>query len=337
MAVDHLFEDADQRKRLRSLVLKIIVVVILLHVAAGIIAGIFVVARYFTASPAQFEIKKDIRLPAKEREHRMNMAEFDALTPKPSFNDQLASLRPTDFALPNLPKVPLDQMLPLDPSELIADSVASLVGTAGLGGGGAGVDGLGGSGGGLSFMGIQTNAKRIVLAFDVSKSVVNKMARSSTSMKDIKAETLRLIEAMPANSRFGIVQFTQNYQMFKEELVPASETNKQAARDWIEREWTEEGTLQKRGVVPNPEGLLGVLRAVDKLKPDALFLISDASFQNRTSGAIKTIPHREFEKYFQTRPENYPIHFIAFEAKPEDRKFWRRIASHTGGKFKEAN
>lgn len=337
MAVEPLLEDARQRKRLRGLILKIIIAVILLHIAAGVVAGFFVIARYFTQPPAQFEVKKDIRLPAKEREHRMNMAEFDAMTPKPSFTDQLSSLRPTDFALPDLPKLPLDKMLPLDPSEMVADAASSMVGTAGLGGGGEGAGGLGGSGTGLSFMGIQTDAKRILLAFDVSGSVVNKMSRSTTTMADLKAETLRLIDSMPANSRFGLVQFTQNYQLFRPELVPASESNKKEAREWVEREWTETGTLQKRGVVSNPEGVLGLLRAMDKLEPDAVFLISDASFQWRKGGGIEDVPTREIDKYIGSRPVDYPLHLIAFEAKPEDRKYWRRVTGRTGGKFKEAN
>jgi hypothetical protein len=336
MALETLLDDAGQKQQRRKLIISIILIVIGIHVLAAVGAGIFVVARYLTAPPAQFEVRKDVRLPAQEREHKMNMAEFDAMTPKPSFNDTLSSLRPTDFAMPDLPDVPMDQMLPLDPSALVSDAVSSLVGTAGMGAGGAGGAGMGGTGDGLSFMGIQTNARRILLVFDVSTSVVNKLKRSKMSMKDIKEETIRLIDKMPVNSRFGIVQFTQNYQFFRPELVPATDPNKEAARQWIDKEWTEAGSLPRRGsVVSNERGLVGLLEAAYKLEPDVIFLISDAGFFWRAGGGIEKIPYREFENVLRSG-ERIPIHLIAFEARTEDRNFWRRITRRTGGSFKEA-
>jgi len=338
MAVETLFEDASQNKKRRNLIITIVLIVIGVHVAAGIGAGIFVVARYLMAPPAQFEVKKDIRLPAKEREHKMNMAEFDAMTPKPSFNDALSSLRPTDFALPDLPDVPMDQMLPLDPSEIVADAASSLVGTAGLGGGGTGSGGLGGTGDGLSFMGIQTNAKRILLVFDVSTSVVNKLSKGKTSMADLKEETIRLLEKMPVNSRFGLVQFTQNYQFFREELLPATDPNKKAALEWINKEWTDAGTLPRRGnVVTNTRGLVGLLEKAYTLEPDTIFVISDGGFYWRAEGGVKKIPHREIEKVMGKGADKVPLHLIAFEAKNEDKTFWRRTSRRTGGTFKEAD
>ncbi|MGC1480097.1 MAG: hypothetical protein WA771_06315, partial [Chthoniobacterales bacterium] len=157
MALETLMEDAEQKRRLRKLLITILIGVVLLHVGFGVVAGVLVVARYLMPPPATFEVQRDIKIPAKEREHRMNMDAFDAMTPKPSFNDKMQSIQPTDFALPDLPKIPMDQMLPLDPSEIVSDQVSSMVGTAGLGGGGGqGGGGLGGEGSGVSFMGIQT-------------------------------------------------------------------------------------------------------------------------------------------------------------------------------------
>ena len=107
--------------RRRKLAVSVITMSVIIHVIAGIGAGIFIVAKYVLQPPAKFEVKKDIRLPAQEREHRMNLAEFDAMTPKPTFNEKLASLRPTKFSLPDLPKIPMDQMLPLDPASIVSD------------------------------------------------------------------------------------------------------------------------------------------------------------------------------------------------------------------------
>lgn len=340
MAVEALMEDLAQRGRRRKLILSIIVVVILFHVVAGIVAGIFVVARYFTVPPAQFVVQKDIRLPAKEREHKMNMAEFDANTPKPTFNDKLQSMRPSAFALPDLPKLPLDQMLPLDPSAIVSDAVSSMVGAAGMGSGGQGSGGLGGTGTGFSFFGIQSNAKRILLLFDVSTSVVNKANAAGIPLSKIREETLNTINALTPNSRFGMIQFTQNYKPFQTELVPATDQNKQTAKTWVEQEWVETGTMGAQGnkIVANPRGFMGVLERAVQMQPDVIFVISDASFQWKPDGPIGDIPWDQLRD-LATGPlqgaQGCTIHFIGFEMKPDDRREASMLARRTKGKLRE--
>jgi len=325
----------------RKLLMGIIVGAILIHVLAGIGAGIWIVAKYLGTPPATFEVKKDLRLEAKKREHRMNMAEFDALTPKPSFNDTLASLRPTEFALPDLPEVPIDQMLPLDPSEIMADQVSSMVGTAGMGGAGEGLAGDGGLGGGFSFLGIQSDAKRVILLFDVSSSVVNKAEKSGMPLSRLKDETRKLIENLSISTRFNLVQFTQNYQFFQNELVPASDPNKELALAWVENEWTEAGQMssRKKGVISNDQGLIEVLAKAFAMQPDAVFLISDGSFQWRPEGGIKDIPYREVKSVMRDARnedgQDIALHFIGFQMESEDRGEWSRIARRSGGKFRE--
>lgn len=339
MAVEALMEDVAQKARRRKLIISILVVVVLFHVGAGIIAGIFVVSRYFISPPAQFVVQKDIRLPAKEREHKMNMAEFDANTPKPTFNDKLQSMRPSAFALPDLPKLPLDQMMPLDPSAIVSDAVSSMVGTAGLGSGGQGSGGLDGTGTGFSFFGIQSNAKRILLLFDVSGSVVNKANKAGIPLSKIKDETLNTINALTPNSRFGMIQFTQNYKPFQSELVPATDPNKAAAKTWVETEWVETGTMAASGkVTSNPRGFMGVLEQAVKMQPDVIFVISDASFQWKPSGAMGNIPWKDLTDLATGSlqgPNGCTIHFIGFEMKPNDRREASILARRTKGKVRE--
>jgi hypothetical protein len=322
-----------QKKRIRRIIITVILVSIGIHVAAGIIAGVVIVARYLAEPPAEFKATRDIRLPAKQREHKMNMAAFDGMTPKPSFNDRMQSIRPAAFALPELPKMPMDQMLPLDPSAIVSDQVSSLVGTAGTGGGGGdGSGGLGGTGTGFSFMGIQSSGKRILLMFDISGSVVNKAAGSGMPISRIKEEAMDLISKLPASSRFGIVIFTQNYKVFQDELVPATDPNRAAVKDWIETKWTEAGTLS--GGVTNPKGFVGVAELAAKMQPDVAFLVSDASFQNRTSGNIANIPWDEIKEAvtgpLQTAGK-CQLNFIGFQMKPTDKKEMQAIVRRTGG------
>jgi hypothetical protein len=353
MAVETLMEDVQQRKRLRKLVITILIAVVALHIGVGIVAGILVVARYFLPPPATFEIQKDIRLPAKEREHKMNMSEFDAMTPKPSFNDRLQSMRPTDFSLPELPKVPMDQMLPLDPSAIVSDQISSMVGTAGLGDGGDGGSGMGGMGNGVSFMGVQSEGSKILLIFDVSTSVVNKATKAGVPLSKIKEETSALIGKLPISSRFGVIQFTRNYKPFKDELLPATDQNRAEGVAWVESEWVESGMMQASGTVrSNPSGIIGVLALAAKMQPDLVFMISDGSFQWRPPEGEKSskeevssygedVPFERLDKaladFQKSLPEHATIHFIGFGMDPEDQRGMRRVISRhgNGGKVRE--
>ena len=332
----------DHRRRLKRLIITIVLVSIGIHLAAGVIAGVVIVARYLTEPPAEFKVVRDIRLPAKQREHKMNMAAFDGMAPKPSFNDKMQSIRPTAFALPELPKMDMDQVLPLDPSEIVSEQVSGLVGTGGAGNGiGAGGSGSGGGfgGTGMSFFGIQSTGKRILLLFDVSSSVVNKADKAGVPLTRIQEETSALISKLPITARFGIIQFTQNYKPFKPELLPATDQNRAAALDWIKSEWVESGTMSASSkVVSNSAGLVGVFELAAKMQPDVIFMISDASFQWKPGGNIEDIPWKEIEKVADGPLQaagGCQINFIGFEMKPEDKKEIGSVVRKSGGKLRE--
>ncbi len=332
----------DQRRRLKRLIITIVLVSIGIHLAAGVIAGVVIVARYLTEPPAEFKVVKDIRLPARQREHKMNMAAFDGMAPKPSFNDKMQSIRPTAFALPELPRMDIDQVLPLDPSEIVSEQVSGLVGAGGAGNGiGAGGSGSGGGfgGTGMSFFGIQSTGKRILLLFDVSSSVVHKADKAGVPLTRIQEETSALISKLPITARFGIIQFTQNYKPFKPELLPATDQNRAAALDWIQSEWVASGSMSASSkVVSNPQGLVGVLELAAKMQPDVIFLISDASFQWKPGGSIEDIPWKEIEKVADGALQGAggcQINVIGFEMKPEDKKGVGSIVRKSGGKLRE--
>lgn len=338
-AVENILdEDVLAKKRRRKLIISIIIGAVVLHLIFGLFAGVWVIAKYLIPPPATFEIQKDIRLPAKQREHKMNMAAFDAMTPKPTFNDKMQSLRPAPFSLPELPKMPMDQMLPLDPSAIISDQVSSLVGTAGTGGGGQGAGGLGGVGTGFSFMGIKATGKRILLLFDVSGSVKNKADKSGVPLTKIRDETVALLNMLPISSRFGLIQFTRNYKVFNKELLPATDQNRDAAVKWLTDEWVDGGSMSGGNVVSNPRGILGVLELAAKMQPDVIFLISDASFQMGGYPASDNVPWDDVKKIVKGDLQaggECKLNFIGFEMKQVDRSEMGSIARSSGGKLRE--
>jgi hypothetical protein len=327
----------------RRIILTVVLVSVGIHVIAAIVAGIVIVARYLAEPPVEFKVPKDIRIPAEEREHKMNMAAFDGMAPKPSFTDKMQSLRPAALALPELPRIPMDQLLPLDPAEILTDAVAALTGPGGAGSGiGPGAGGGGGSAGietGFSFMGIESKGKRILLVFDVSVSVLNKARKSGISLAKIKEETIGLLQQLPINARFGLIQFTQNFKAFREELLAATDANRVAAQTWIEVEWVETGSMQASSkVTRNPRGVVGVLELAAQMLPDVIFLISDGSFQWKEGGSLSDVPWEEIARIVKgplQGTEGCVLNFIGFEMKPEDRRKMESVVRSTHGKIRE--
>jgi hypothetical protein len=341
-----LQDPIDRRGRIKRLIWLVVIIVVLLHVVAGLIAGALVVARYFMKPEATFVASKELRLPAKEREQKMNMAEFDSLAPKPSFNDKLQALKPTAFSLPDLPKVPMDQMLPLDPSAIVSDQVSSMIGAAGTGvGAGTGGSGGGGTGTGFTFLGIQTTAKRVLILFDVSSSVVNAARRAGYSMEKVGEETKTLLKSLGINTRFGLGQFARNYAYFQPELIPATDPNRASADQWFE-EWFAgaDGTMKPStpNTVRGAPGFIEVMRTAFKMQPDVIFVISDASFERGSGDAGGgQIPFPELNDALRalqkSMPEPVKINFIGVGMKPKNEAGMRRVIATQGGggKFRE--
>lgn len=332
-----------EKSNRRALISSIIIGSVVVHAVALLLFGLWTVAKHFSRPEARFEMKKVVKIPPKTPEHKMNVARHEAMAPKPTFNDKLVSTRPIEFALPEMPEVNLDQMLPLDPSELISDQVNGLVGSAALGSGlGQGFAGGGGTGEGMSFFGVKADGDRILLLFDVSSSVVNKADAAGIPLERIQEETIKLIGTLPISSQFSLIQFTGNYMPFTDELIAATPGNKKLARTWVEQKWVTSGTMSSAtsGVVRNLAGVVGVLERAIQMRPEVIFLISDASFQWRPDGSsIVNIPYDDIkdvvEKLEEESRREIPIHFIAFEPKDEDEREWSRIVRKTGGEFRE--
>ncbi|GEM_PF-669705 len=128
---------AERRKRLRRLVTLVILISIGVHLVAGVGAGIWVIARYFSQPKAQFVAQKKVKLEPEDRQHRLQMEELSALRPKPVYDNRIQSLRPSQLALPELPTMPVETMVPLDTEALVTGAVEG-VGVSGQGEGSGG-------------------------------------------------------------------------------------------------------------------------------------------------------------------------------------------------------
>jgi hypothetical protein len=329
---------AAAKLRRRNIIISVIVASIAVHFIAAILAGIWIVARYLLPTPATFEVKREIRIAAEERQHRMNMDQFDALKPKPTFQDKMSTARPTEFALPDLPPMPLEALSTIDPSDFVADQLESLSAAAGDGSGaGAG----GGRGGSISFLGVTSTGTRVVLLFDISKTVNNSAARAGLPMESIREKVTELIDSLGINTTFGLGQFARSYAFFDKELLPASDPNKTRAREWLQKYFSTSGSLGRStpNYVPGSAGFLVVLEEAFKLKPDLVYILSDGGFY-RGSGYDRISYdeiNRKLRELQETLPQPATVNFIGVGMKPDHRKEMRSIIRSRGGegKFRE--
>jgi len=138
----------------------------------------------------------------------------------------------------------------------------------------------------VSFMGESLSATRIVLLLDVSGSVKSKIERAGLSMEALREEVHKFIDQLGPNHLFGIVQFSRKWQVFREELVPATASIKEEARQWLSRSFRTTGTSGRNWSGGPPNGIEGVLRAAFAMDPqiDQIFLVSDGDFQRTPPG-----------------------------------------------------
>lgn len=337
-------EEAKERGKTASMLIIVFAVSTGLVLIGGALLGLLTLVEYLKEPEAVFEAvpKREIKIPPKTPEHSMNVAKHEASKPKPTFSQKLISTKPSEFALPDIPQVDLDQMLPLDPSELVSDQVSSLVGTSGMGNGlGNSLAGGGGLGSGTSFLGIKANGSRVLLIFDISTSVVNKAQAAGIPFSSIKTETIKLVEGLNPNMRFGMIQFSRAFRPFPaEELMVATSGNKKSAIEWINKNW-KEGSLARNlpGVITREnDGILEVLKQAFSMDPEIIFLISDGSFQDKTN---RTVPHDEIGDLLKelqrdaTTIGGVQFNFIGFGMDEDDQSSMKKIVRRQRGNFKE--
>ncbi len=341
------------RLRRRKIIISVIVASIAVHFIGAILAGIWIVARYLLPTPATFEVKKEIRIAAEERQHRMNMDQFDALKPKPTFQDKMSTARPTEFALPDLPSMPLDAVASIDPSDIVSDQLDSLAAAAGAGAG-TGTGG-GGRGSAVSFFGISDMATRVIIVVDVSDTMFD---RQPGKFEAVKAEAAKLIEGLGINTLFNVVIYEGGSVAMFPDPQPATESNKKKAAEWIARvnggkgkNMSYKNTYQKMGTGLYEGGGTRTdtaLKQALSMKPSTIFLISDGEM-SRNVGTSREfgfesskIEERELlgmvkdlQKDLEEPARIHVIHFLTTKARKEEEDLLKSLSRRNDGRFRQ--
>src|SRR6185369_7792762 len=119
--------------------------------------------------------------------------------------------------------------------------------------------GIGGTGAGaaINFFGIRDRSSSVVIMIDVSDSMFTrtgdadgrKLVKKGTeqNFQTVREEAIKLVKSLGSNIQFGIVRWAGRAQPWKNELIEASEANKQAAIDHIQNDVDMKSAPAKKG------------------------------------------------------------------------------------------
>lgn len=347
-----------QKSRLRRIIVMVILASIAIHIVAGVVAGVVIVARYLAEPPAEFKAVKDIRIPAQDREHRMNMASYEGGAAKPAFTDKMASARPTEFALPDIPQIPVDTVTEFDPNGVVADQIAGIGSGSGFGSGFGSGAGGGGQGGGsaVNFFGISDTATRVIIVVDVSDTMFD---RQPGKFNAVKSEAAKLIKGLGINTLFNIIIYEGGSVAMFPEPQPATDANKQKASAWVEsvdgggskRSMSYRGTYSRMGTGLYEGGGTRTdtaLKQALSMRPSTIFLITDGEMSRMGGGADQDkgqggeITEKELDDIVKSAQEKleepariHVVHFLTKAARAEEEKVLRGVARRNDGRFKQ--
>jgi hypothetical protein len=331
------------------------------HAALLSLTLLVVVSRYLQpAEDPVFTPTQRVLLPAQIREHRMNAARHDASAPRPSYSPRITGSSPSPIAIPPTPEVNVQQMLPLNPSQMVSDQIASLIGSAGEGAGtGQGLSGGAGTGpatAGVSFFSINDATRSIVIMIDVSQSMFSrtgdydsasrKLIRTGSrqAFHTIRMEALQLISSLGPDTRFGIIRWSGSARSWQPSLVRATDANKAAAREHILHEVDAESAPPTGG---RPGGTRHdyALEALFRLAPESAFMLTDGNAtRSSPRGGMSPIPNSEIFDLLTSASHSLPspprihtIYYITGTDRKEEEELLRGIARRTKGKFRKVS
>jgi len=287
------------------------------------------------AEPA-FIAAKTIYLPQRELEHRVHLAEHQQVMSKPQRIERLSTAALLNDTLPQLPAFPMEDFNPLS-SDINFHDANALFGQSGIM---AALDGLKSEASNFSFFGIEDKAEKVIIAFDISGSVLRKAELSGVPITQIKKEARSLIDNFNGNTLFNLIQFSRNYDRFQDYLVPASSGNKKAASHWLETEFRTDGRSASSWTRDVPNGIQSVITAAFLLDPEVIIVLSDGSFQRNAHGkSWQKVPwmdlRRTIHQLQNDAPHNVRLHFVSFQVDDNDKSELRRLVHKYDGTYRE--
>lgn len=278
-------------------------------------------------------------------EKRMQSQSVPAAVPKRVLTTGLAKV-----TLPEMPDLPMPKSAANVPKMAGGGGAVNFGAAAATMGGGA----LGGTGSGapVTFFGIRDVSTSVVIMIDVSNSMFSRTGDAEgsklvklgkeQSFQTVRDEAIKLVQSLSSNTQFGIVRWSGGAYPWKEQLVPANDTNKAAAIAHIQSD-VDFNKAKKKPDRPGGTRHDYALEEAFKLKPETVYMITDGN----ATGQSPTDPSKkidaediyrvvdEGQKTLTKKARVHAIYYITGKEKAEERQMLQRLASRTGGQFRE--
>ena len=280
-----------------------------------------------------------------QMEKRMQAQSQPAAVPKRVLTTGLAKV-----ALPEMPDLPMPKTAANVPKMAGGGGAVTFGAAAAPMGSGA----LGGTGSGapVTFFGIRDVSTSVVILIDVSNSMFSRTGDAEgsklvklgkeQSFQTVREEAIKLVQSLSSGTQFGIVRWSGGAYPWKDQLVPATDTNKAAAIAHIQSD-VDFNKAKKKPDRPGGTRHDYALEEAFKLKPETIYMITDGNATGQSpSDPSKKIDAEDIyrvvdegQKTLSKKARVHAIYYITGKEKAEERHLLQRLASRTGGQFRE--
>lgn len=218
---------ATQRQRMMATAVG---VAVLLHLIGLAIFGGVVVTRLILEERTVFTTPPPMKTyEPRKLEHKVKVSKRQRSSSRPAVMPRLAAAKPSNISLPEIK---------VDPKVVRTSFQPKFKAVTGIGlGAGLGTGyGLGGFGMGVStfdFFGIRGRGEKIAILVDVSVSMIEEEKGGFDGFVKVKERLGKVVDALGEKTLFNVVAFADAAQTFKDEMVPALDENKRAAKRWM--------------------------------------------------------------------------------------------------------
>ena len=320
-----------------------------LHLLFGLGAAYLVVSHYSAGRKLTFNAGPKSPNPSERAlQHKVQMAEKSKTAPA-AVPKRVLTTGDNKIALPPMPSMPGAQTGPPTPRMAAA-------GGAGFGAPGGTGGSLGGTGTGaqINFFGIRDKSSSVVIMIDVSDSMFTRTGDAAfgkglikhgkeQSFQTVRDEAIKLIESLNPSVTFNIVRWSGGAYAWKDEMMAATDENKQAAIEHVQNQVDMKTARPKDG---RPGGTRHdyALELTFQLKPETIYMLTDgnATAAQPGGGGMQAIPPEELfritEAGQKTMPKRAKLHVIYYlngKEKADEKQMLMSLAARNSGQFRQ--
>jgi von Willebrand factor type A domain len=342
---------ARDQKPQRRFSRRVLLISIGVHLLFVIAATFFVVSRYAAGHKLTFKAGPKSPNPAERAlQHRVQIQKrLRNTSAPPAVPKRVLTKGAAKVHLPALPTLPAG---PATPSPIMSGArqspglAAGLPSMAAFGGNGVGAP--------INFFGIRDISSNVVIVVDVSDSMFGRTGDADykshklvkhgkeQSFQAVRDEAIQLVESLTPAVSFGIVRFSGGAYAWKPELVPATDENKKAAIEHIQKELDYHKAPKRRG---QPGGTRHdyALEEAFKLNPEGgvIYLLTDGNATGKSSidPGRKITPQdiykvaEDGEKNLKRPAKIHTIYYVTGADREDERQMLQTLANRFDGKF----